>query len=201
MMVRWWLLIVLALAPASRAWAQPAGSPAATDRAASSAQVREKAVVALVAQRQVLAARYEEELRSIDRLKKQRTSWRRDREIQASMSASLETAKQLAAVTRDLAAAEQALATARRELLAAVDAERPTATGARAGKLAQLHDQLAPAARSHARKIKIPNGDIDPLADPEELDEQAQQLRDSEAELQRQVSNLEGQARVLDRVA
>ncbi len=197
-MVRWLLVVALALAPAT-VWAEPREDR--TDQVESQAQVAERRVTELAGRRRTLAARYEDELRAIDRLKKQRASWRRDREIQSSMSESLETAKQLAAVTHDLATAEQALATTRRELLAAVDAERPNATGARAQKLAQLHDQLAPSAKSRAKKIKIPNGDIDPLADPEELDEQAQQLRDSEAELQRQVGNLEGQAKELDRVA
>ncbi|MCX5747334.1 MAG: hypothetical protein NT062_33115 [Proteobacteria bacterium] len=173
---------------------------AATDRAEASAAQGERRVVDLAQRRAKLAAQYEDELRGIDKLKKQRASWRRDREIQESMSVSVETAKQLGAATRELAAAQTELATARRALLAAVEAERPTATGGRAQKLDKLVATIAPA-RSRAHKIKLPSGEIDPLADPEELDEQAQQLRDSETELQRQVTALESQARELDRVA
>ncbi|MBA3541944.1 MAG: hypothetical protein H0T79_20175, partial [Deltaproteobacteria bacterium] len=110
-----------------------------------------------------------------------------------------ETANQLAAVTRELASAGQALATARRALIAAVDAERPTATGPRAQRLDTLRNQIAPRA-TRVQKIKIP-GEPDPLADPEELDEAAQQMRETEVELQRQITGLEAQAKELDRVA
>jgi hypothetical protein len=115
------------------------------------------------------------------------------------MSESLETANQLAAVTRDLANAGQALAAARRALIVAVDAERPAASGARAQRLDKLRNQIAPRA-SRVQKIKIP-GEPDLLADPEELDEAAQQMRETEAELQRQITGLETWAKELDRVA
>lgn len=194
-----WVLVV---ALGATAGAARADTPTQiTERTETAMHAAERRVAELGVRRAELAARYEDELRAIDRLKKQRASWRRDRDIQTSMAASLETAKQLAEVTGALATAEQTLAATRRALLAAVDAEQPSATGTRAQRLGQLHDQLAPTSKARARKIRIPNADIDPLADPEELDEQAQALRDSEAELARQVQLLEQQAGELDRVA
>ena len=47
----------------------------------------------------------------------------------------------------------------------------------------------------------MPDTKIDPLADPEELDQQATALRETEAELARQVVGLEVQAKELDRIA
>ena len=193
-MLRWLLVLVLTMAPAI-AWGQAAP---ATDRAIAALRGAEQTAAAKAAQRQQLAAKYAGELDAIDRLKKQRASWNRDRELRSNLSDSAETANQLAVLARDLAAAQEAIAAQRRAVVAAIDAER--ATGARGEQLAKLRSQLAPA-RSAPRKIVLPDADVDPLADPEDLDRQAAALRDSEAELARQVNGLESQAKDLDRVA
>ena len=192
-MLRWLLVLSLVVASASARADAPG-----TDRAIAALHDVERKAVALSAQRQQLAARYAGELDAIDRLKKQRASWNRDRELRGNLSDSAETANQLQAVTRQLAQVEDAIAAGRRAVVIAIDAEQ--ASGARGQTLAQLRAQLAPA-RSAPRKIVLPDADVDPLADPEDLDRQAAALRESEAELSRQMQNLETQAKDLDKVA
>ncbi len=192
-MFRWLLVLVLVVAKAT-AWAD---APA-TDKAIAQLRETEKKAAQLAAQRQQLAAKYAGELDAIDRLKKQRASWNRDRELRDNLSDSAETANQLAVLARQLVQAQDAIAAGRRAVVVAIDAEQPT--GARGKELVQLRGQLAPA-RSAPKKIILPDADVDPLADPEDLDRQAAALRESEDELKRQMQNLESQAKDLDRVA
>jgi hypothetical protein len=198
-MSRWWLVLILTLASAT-GWAQ---SAAGTAKAQADTRVLEQRLAALGGQRATLAKKYEDELKAVDRLKKQRASWRRDRELRDSLADANETAGQLAATSAELTQAQSALAAARRTLLAAIDAELAAgATGPRAHGLAAWRAQLAPhAAPRPIHRIVIPDTAIDPLADPEELDQAAAALRDSEAELIRQVKGLEKQAQDLDDVA
>lgn len=211
-MSRVWLVLVLTVASAT-AWAQPARqggatptTPAAAGAATASAQTAvstiERRVGALATRRSQLAVRYDAELRGIRGLKQQRKSWRRDRELQSRLADANETAKQLEAITRDLAAGQRQLAAARRTLIAAVDAELAAGpNAARAAYLGRLKVQLAPPARRAPSRIVLPDTEVDLNADPEDLDQQAAQLRDSELELQRQIIGLEKQATELDRVA
>lgn len=192
--LRWLLAISLTVASAT-AWGQ---SAQATDQAVATLRDAEKKVGQLGQQRQQLQAKYAGELDAIDRLKKQRASWNRDRELRSAMSDSAETANQLAALTRQLASQTEAVAAARRAVVGAIDAEH--ADGDRGTKLAALRSQLAPA-RTAPKKIVLPDGEVDPLADPEDLDRQAQALRETEAQLQREANVLDGQAKELDRVA
>nr|MBA3821352.1 hypothetical protein [Deltaproteobacteria bacterium] len=75
------------------------------------------------------------------------------------------------------------------------------AVGPRAQQLARLKAQLVPPTQRLVHRIKIPNLELDPGADPEDLDLQAAQLRALEAELQRQIGGLEKQSKDLERVA
>ena len=198
-MSRWWFVLVLTLASAT-GWAQ---SAAVTAKAQADARVLDQRIAALGGQRATLAKKYEDELKAVDRLKKQRASWRRDRELRDRLADANETAGQLAATSAELTRAQTALAAARRTLLAKIDAELSAgATGPRAHDLATWRAQLVPhAAPRPIHRIVIPDTAIDPLADPEELDQAAAALRDSEAELSRQVKGLEKQAQDLEDVA
>jgi hypothetical protein len=201
-MLRWWLVLTLVVAPAT-VWAQPALT---TDRAEQSEASAEQRVRALTGQRAQLAARYQSELTAIDELKHEKASWRRDRDLRQSLADSADTANQLAALDRQLATARDAVVTARRTLLAAVDAE--LAAGAstaqvpdeRGARLGRLRAQLASSTRT-PRKIVIPDAEIDPAADADELDQQAKALRASEQELAAQAVGLESQAKELTEVA
>ena len=198
---RWFLVLVLSVASATgSAMAQ---SAPVTAKAAADASVLDRKVSQLAAQRGALAKTYAEQLEVIDRLKKQRASWRRDRELRESLAAANDTATKLGAATNELAKANMALAASRRTLIAAIDAELATKPAApRAGELARMKGQLAPQVTDKKlHRIVLPDLEVDPLADPEELEQQAAALRDSEAELSRQVVGLEKQATELDEVA
>jgi hypothetical protein len=98
---------------------------------------------------------------------------------------------------RDAATAASALAASRRALLAAIDAELAAgATGDRAKALAAERAKLAPQVGPAPKKIVIPSCD-DSLGDPEELDQCATALRESEVELKKQADSLDAQAKEL----
>jgi len=180
--------------------AQPA--PQITTRAYNTSVAAERRVVQLAVTRGSLAQRYDLELRKIDQLKKQRASWRRDRELRDQLSSSLETANQLKAATAELARANDQLVAARRALIVAIDRELALApTPQRRAQLDRARAAVAPARNRTPNRIVLPDTKIDPLADPEELDQQASALRDTEAELARQVTGLEVQAKELERIA
>lgn len=202
-MSRWLVVLVLAVVSAT-ASAQPAAERTRiTVKAQDTARTLERRLVALTAEWNQLARRYDDQKKEIDRLKKQRTSWRQQRELKDSLATANDTATKLTAVTNDLAKANTALATARRTLVAAIDAEITAgATGARATELAKLKAQLTPAVqKKRVARIVLPDMEIDPLADPEELEEQAAALRESETQLQNQIVGLDKQAKDLDEVA
>ena len=174
---------------------------ALTTRAYNGSVAAERRVAQVATYRNQLASRYDVELRRIDQLKKQRASWRRDRELRDQLSASLETANQLKAATVELKRANDQLVTARRALVAAIDRELSLGpTSPRRAQLAKARAAVAPAGSRTPNRIVLPDTKIDPLADPEELDLQAAALRDTEAELARQVSGLEIQAKELERI-
>lgn len=195
------MTVALAVASAT-VWAQPAAVPAATDHAVAVVAQDGQLVAQLGTQRAGLQQRYDQQLAAIDRLKNERASWRRDRALRSSLADSADTANQLAALNKQLAQAVQALAGARRSLAQAIDAELATgAAGDRAAYLARLRAQVASALGAHAKKIVLPDTQIDELADPEELEQQAQVIADTEKQLAAQAAALGQQAAELERVA
>jgi hypothetical protein len=188
-------VICLLAAVSTAAWADPS----ATDKAQATETAAEQRVGQLTAQRAQLTTRYQDELASIDRLKKQKASWRRDRELNTAQADAKDTGDKLATLDKQLAAAQVAVTAARGAVIKAIDAELPTATGPRAQQLTKLRAQLAPA--KVVKKIVIPDATIDPLADPDELEHQAAALKDSEDALARQMKSLDAQASELTHVA
>lgn len=203
-MRRWLLVLVIAVA-SSTASAEPrqaAPSIAVTATTETATRSAEQLVTRLAAKREALAKRYQDQLVQIDRLKNQRASWRRDRELRDSLSESLETANQLSAATRELDQARTDLESARRAYLAALDAELGAgASPARAQVLVRARAQLVPQITGAPRRIIIPDFEVDPLADPEELEQRAAELRASEEDLGRQLAGLKAQAAELDHLA
>lgn len=191
-------VICLVAVVSTAAWADPS-APGRVEKAQAAEVSAEQRVAQLAGQRGQLNTHYQDELAAIDRLKKQKASWRRDRELNTAQADAKDTADKLAALDKQLQTAQQAVAGARAAVLAAIDAELPAATGPRAQALTRLRAQLAPP--KVVKKIVIPDANIDPLADPDELEHQAAALRDSEDALARQVKALEGQAAELDHVA
>ena len=146
----------------------------------------ERRAVQLGAQRVVLNKRYLSELDAIDRLKNQRPSWRRDRELSDSLSVSFETANQLSAADRESQQVNLKLLSAQHAYLKAIDNELATRPmSARVQLLVRMREPLARQFTAAARRIVLPDLDLDPLADPEELDQREAELAASEAELNR----------------
>ncbi|HEU4727869.1 MAG TPA: hypothetical protein VFT22_08280 [Kofleriaceae bacterium] len=220
MKVRWSLALVMSMvvgpigsasaAPSTvssaRQASPPSPSPAAlggaTNQAAAAVKAADHRVAQLVAFRASLKKRYRDELDAIDRLKNQRASWRRDRELRDSMSSSLDTANQLSAADREIEKANAALVAAERVQLAAIEAELAADPPAlRAAQLGRARSALLSQLRDAPHRIVIPDLEIDPLADPEELDQHAAELRASEAELGRQLTGLDTEATELERMA
>ncbi|MCB9560872.1 MAG: hypothetical protein H6708_10735 [Kofleriaceae bacterium] len=168
----------------------------ATDRARATVRASEQDRATRLAARTKLARAYQAELGEIDKLKRQKASWRRDRLLRDRLASSLETAKKLSKASAELTILDARLLQERRALIAAIDAE--LAAGPAAARTASLQRVRTETARAvapavKAKKIVIPDDEIDPLADPDELEAQARALRDSEAELARQIASLDGQ--------
>ncbi len=185
------------MAPAV-AWAQSAQQTVAVQTTVAA----DEAKVSQVATRRAQSAqRYQDELAAVDRLKKQKASWRRDRELRQDLADSADTANQLAQLNQQLAAATRALVEARKALVTAIDLEKPTATGARLAQLDQLRAKVSATLGPAPKKIVLPDAEVDPLADPEELDQQAQVIAETEKQLAAEVAGLDAQAVELAHVA
>ena len=196
-----WLSCVLAVAVPAAAQAQSTPSPAQVDKARTSVQTAEQKLAQLAAQRSQLTARYQQQLTAIDRLKKQKASWRRDRELNAAQADANDTAKRLTALDKQLAGAQQTLVTTKRSVVVAIDVELAAgASGPRAQQLAALRAKVAPPAPA-PKKIVIPDAEIDPLADPQELEQQAAALAAVEKQLDAQRKGLDAQQKDLTLVA
>lgn len=203
-MSRWWLqtlvVVLCAIRPAS---AQTFASPSVTtDRAAIAVRDATTRIAQLIAQRAQLQKLYRTELDAIDRLKKQRVSWRRDRELRESLSSSLDTANQLSGVAREIDRMAGQVVAAQRAYVRAIDTELAEPARLLPARIQALHAARAPLIvllRGAPRRIVLPDLDIDPLADPEELDQRAIELRASEAELQRELAGLDAHAAALER--
>ncbi len=195
------LVVVLLLGPVGAGVRDAsAQAPGQVEVAAAGVKKAEQARAAIVIERGIVAKRYEAELAEVDKLKRQKASWRRDRALRAQMAESLETARMLGAIAARLKKADAEVARAKAIAVAAIDRELPTARGPRWVELERKRRLWAPPPPP-PRKILIPDEQLDPLADPEELDLQAASLRDAEAELLREVSRLEHQMERFDRMA
>ncbi|MBT8491512.1 MAG: hypothetical protein KJO07_00515 [Deltaproteobacteria bacterium] len=149
-----------------------------------------------------LAARYKKQLANIDKLKRRRSGWRRNRELRAAYAETQATARRLAKFDRRVRSYEGRLVTARQRLLAAVTAELATKPSSRRARyLRAMRRSASRGASGRRRRIVLPNDRIDPLASAEELEEQAELLRKSEKQLAREIENLEARERRLSRMA
>ncbi|MEO6777128.1 MAG: hypothetical protein ABI467_29640 [Kofleriaceae bacterium] len=193
-----YLTCVLAIAIPAVAWGQ---SVQQTQAALQTVRSDEQNAGRVGAQRTAAAQRYQDQLGAVDRLKNQKASWRRDRELRQTLADSADTANQLSALNAQLAAAMRALVQARTELVAAIDREKPAAIPARQRELDQLRARVTATIAPPAKKIVLPDAEVDPLADPEELDQQAQAIAEAEKQLANEVAGLDAQAAELTHVA
>jgi hypothetical protein len=170
-------------------------------QAHQNAKAAEQRLVQLTNHRIAQRRYHDQQLAAIDRLKKQKASWRRDRELNKAYADANDTAKRLTALDNQIKAAQQTLGKAKSAVVIAIDAELAAgATGARRDQLTKLRAQLSPAAPA-PKKIVIPDAEIDLLADSEELERQAAALAAVERQLEAQRKGLDQQHKDLKLVA
>jgi hypothetical protein len=187
-----WLTCILSMASAT-AWAQSVPAPAAVEKAAQTTSSAEQKVTSLTSQRAQLTTQLAQQVATIDSLKKQKPSWRRDRELNGAQATANDTATKLTALEKQLATAQLALANARKIEIAAIDGELKAGVApARVDQLMKLRTQLAPAPVA-PKRIVIPDAEIDPLADPEDLDKQAAAIAAAEKQLEQTRVSLDKQ--------
>ena len=187
-----WLTCVLVVAPAT-AWGQASDTTRTVEVAQNQVASATQKLTQLQSQRAQLAGKLAQQVATVDSLKKQKASWRRDRALNTAQAAANDTANKLTALDKNLAAAQRTLANARRTEVAAIDAElKAGAAGARAEQLAKLRAQLVPAPIA-PKKIVIPDAEIDPLADPDELERQVAAIVAAEKQLELQRKTLDQQ--------
>jgi hypothetical protein len=188
-----WLTFALSVASAP-AWAQSAPAAqtsAVVDKADQVTAAAQKKVSSLTSQRVQLTAQLAQQIATADALKKQKASWRRDRELKSALAAANDTANKLTALDKQLGAAALALANARKAEVIAIDAEMKAGpTPARVDQLNKLRAQITPA-QVATKKIVIPDAEIDPLADPEDLEKQAAAIMAAEKALERERETLD----------
>ncbi len=170
---------------------------AATDAALAKVRESEAQRAKLIKSKTAINAQYQKDLAEVDKLKGQRASWRRDRKLRDKLAASLETANKLTKAANAIGTLDATLRKQRKALIKAIDAELAVdGEGKRAKNLRTVRgDAVAKVGGNKAKKIVLPDDEIDPLADPEDLEAQAKALRASEAELTKQVASLEQQAK------
>lgn len=199
--MRSWLVTLCMTVACATAWAQSSPLADTTTRAWNSSTTAEGKLVRASKVWNEINVKFRAELDAAQRLKNSPKSWRRDRELRVKLADAEALGRQLEAASGDVRRATEQLAAARRTLIAAIDAE--LASNPNAPRKAQLDGaraQVLPKTKRVAR-IVLPDMQIDPLADPEELDQQAKAIQAAEAELSNQLKGLEGQAKELERIA
>jgi hypothetical protein len=196
-MLRWMLVLVLTVG-FSTAWAQSVPSSRETARSEATVAELERRVASQTALRNQLAQKFEEQNEAVQRLKREKASWRRDRELRDLQPEVHATGEQATAAWRTLEKLQGELLVARRALVKAVDEELASGTAApqRVKDLTKRRAQLAPYVSGKVHRILIP--EIDDSADPEELRDQIAAARKTEAELDTQIAGLDAQVKKLE---
>ncbi|MBK9031408.1 MAG: hypothetical protein IPL61_08730 [Myxococcales bacterium] len=200
-----WLLVAAFAVAAPRAATaggprpRVAQAPSKVDVAVAAVARAQRTLTGLAGERAASTRRYEAELGEIDQLKRQKASWRRDRALRSKLAASLETAKALTALADQVRRADGELARAKAAAVVAFDRALATAPPALRAELERR--RAAYAAPVPTKKIVLPDDALDPLADPEELDDQVAALREAEAALAGEVARLDKRAHKFDEAA
>jgi hypothetical protein len=199
--MRSWLIALCMTVACATAWAQSSPLADTTTRAWNASASAEQTLTRASKAWNEINVKFRAELDAAQRLKNSPKSWRRDRELRVKLADAEALGRQLEAASGDVRRAAEQLAAARRTLIAAIDAELASNPGApRKAQLASARAQVLPKTKRVAR-IVLPDIQIDPLADPEELDQQAKAIQAAEVELANQLKGLEGQAKELERIA
>lgn len=184
---------------------QPPSPTSNTNRTIARVVALDKDRRAAAARKDALARQQQSQLAEIDRLKRRRASWRRDRQLETQLAESQQTASQLAGLDRRLRDLDRALQAAHRQVVAAIGAElrlSPPSSPTRAARRRYLTGWATASGRAlqRTKKIILPDFEIDPLADPEDLEIQAQRIAQSEKQLEQEISELTERAQRYDRM-
>ena len=186
-----------ATAGGGTAWAAPA------DDRATEVAVKDLERARLDRERADLDKRFHAALAEVDVLKRRRSSWANDRKLEAKQREAQELAKALGAKQGVLATVDRTLVDRRRALVSAIDLELGVAS-LDAGRRGKLEKQRADAQRrlpGTVRKLKVPDDRIDPLDDPEDLDDKARRLAAGETSLLAEIKRMDRRVRLLTEVA
>jgi hypothetical protein len=149
-----------------------------------------------------LAASYDKQIAELDALKRQRASWRRDRQIRSKKAKSQTVARKLSAFDSELRSLNKQVRSAQKALLKSIDAElKLGVSSSRREMLSKMRKPVTRALRKRARKIVLPDDEIDELADPEDLEEQAALLLQAEKQLLKEQRSLEQRGERYERMA
>jgi hypothetical protein len=191
-----WLVGLLPAAPQAAAQgpvqvAQASRQLSPADRAAAEVLSIQAERRAAVAEKAIQAERHGKNLDEVDRLKRGKASWRRERQLKKALAASKRSASALSKIDRRIRSIDKRMRAAQRKLLAAINAE--LFAGKVDGKRRRQLGKWARATRRslvRRKKIVLPDQRIDPLADPEDLEYQAARIAESEKDLEREIQDL-----------
>jgi hypothetical protein len=180
------------VAPLARpqAWAA-----AADDRAGRVARL-EATRARLDGERRALEQQLGAKTQEVASLKKQRASWSRDQKLDVRLREAKDLAGALDRKAEQIRGLDAQLKSERALLVKDVNAElgaRPAPDPARAQKLGRWRADAELKLRG-PRRIEVADEDMSPLDDPEDLDEKAGTLADSEARLRSEEARLERRA-------
>jgi hypothetical protein len=176
--------------------AQAQSKVAAKSLAASQARLK-----VVRSEKAALRTVYNKQLAEVDKLKRSRASWRRDRQLRDQKARSQKTARALIAVNGKLRTALVSVSKARKALALAIDQElNHSPTAARQSYLRTMLGKVKVGLRKAPKKIFMPELELDEYADPEELEEQIALINRAEAKLQAEQDSLKRRASHFDRM-
>jgi hypothetical protein len=166
-----------------------------SNSAARSLAANQKRLKAVRAEKAALRTVYNEQLAGVDKLKRARASWRRDRQLREQMERSQKTALALKEVDRKLRARLTAVSKSRKSLAIAIDRElTQSPTAQRQVYLRKMLGKVRVGLRKAPKKISMPELELDEYADPEELLEQIALIERAEAKLAAEQKSLSRRA-------
>jgi hypothetical protein len=173
----------------------------ASNRAANALAASQKSLKAVRAEKAALRTIYNEQLAEVDKLKRSRASWRRDRQLREQKARSQKTALALKAIDQKLKARLTAVSKARTALASAIDKELDESpTQARQTYLQSMLGQVRVGLRQAPKKISMPELELDEFADPEELMEQIALIERAEKKLAAEQASLSRRAAHFDKM-
>lgn len=184
------LILVIGALVAFVAFQSIASAAEVDDRAARIAKLTDRRVK-LDTGRRDLETKFQAKTKEIEKLKGQRSSWNRDDKLKKRLGEARDMSAALDRVAADARAVDAQLRVERAALVSAADKElaaTPPPAEARRAKLTRARAEAA--AKLGGKKVRVADEDVDPLDDPEDLDDKARALAQSETQLRSEEQRL-----------